>query len=45
MIKYTGSQGGYHEERTQFLPDYLCHSNDSVSEFTDKMAHSSVITA
>ena len=38
MIKYTDSEGDYHKERTPFLPDYLCHSDDSVSEFTDKMA-------
>ena len=32
------STGDYHKERTPFLSDYLCHSDDSVSEFTDKMA-------
>ena len=43
MIKCTDSEGGYREGRTPVLPDYLCHSNDSVSEFTDKMVHSSVL--
>ena len=39
MIKYTNSEGGYHEKRTPFHPDYLCHSDNSVSEFHGGSVH------
>ena len=39
MVKYTNSEDDYHKEHSPFLPDYLCHSDDSVSEFRDKMVH------
>ena len=44
MIKYTDSEGDYHKECTPFLSDYLCHSNDFFSEFTDKVARIMSIT-